>query len=104
MARIPQLYPGISVPILCAQVCRALCSASQIAELTNGEYNEPEREILYDAYKQLSHGKRLTAKHRMQQFDLAALKDTPDLKIVEDFEMHTNTRGEQYNRSCAASL
>lgn len=79
----------------CMRTGRALRGAKQVEELTGGEYNEPEREILYDAYKRLSRGQRLTAKHRTV-LDLTALKDTPDLKIVEDFEMHTNTRGEEY--------
>lgn len=79
----------------CVRSGRALRSAEDVGFLTGGKYREPEREILYDAHKRLSQGKRLTAKHRMV-LDLAALKDEPDLRVVEDFELHTNTRSNDY--------
>lgn len=79
----------------CVRAGRALRGAEEVAELTGGEYDEPEREILYSAYKRASKGQRLTAKHRAV-LDLAALKDAPDLIVVEDFERHVNTRGQEY--------
>lgn len=79
----------------CVRRGHALRSAEQVATDTDGEYSEPEREILYDAYKRVSRGQRLTAKHRAV-LDTDALKDSPDLRVVEDFELHTNTRGGEY--------
>jgi hypothetical protein len=64
-------------------------------DIARGEYELPEREILYDAYKRQSQGQRLTAKHRTI-LDLNALKDSDSLQVVEDFEMRTKTRGAQY--------
>lgn len=64
-------------------------------DIARGEYELPEREILYDAYKRQSQGQRLTAKHRTI-LDLDALKDSDSLQVVEDFEMRTKTRGAQY--------
>lgn len=64
-------------------------------DIARGEYELPEREILYDAYKRQSQGQRLTAKHRTI-LDLNALKDSDSLQVVEDFEMHTKTRNAQY--------
>lgn len=79
----------------CVRSGRALRTAEQVSEFTDGEYSEPEREILYDAYKRVSNGQRLTAKHRAV-LDVAALKDSAGLTVVEDFEMHTKTRGQDY--------
>lgn len=79
----------------CVRRGHALRSAEEITTLTDGEYTEPEREILYDAYKRVSEGKRLTAKHRAV-LDVNALKDSTGLTVVEDFELHTVTRGAEY--------
>lgn len=79
----------------CVRSGHALRSVEEITELTDGEYTEPEREILYDAYKRVSEGKRLTAKHRAV-LDVDALKDSAGLTVVEDFELHTTTRGTDY--------
>lgn len=64
-------------------------------DIARGEYELPEREILYDAYKRQAQGQRLTAKHRTI-LDMSALKDSDALQVVEDFEMRTKTRGSQY--------
>jgi|GEM_PF-452567 len=64
-------------------------------DIDRGEYDFPEREILHDAYKRQAGGQRLTAKHRTI-LDMGALKDSDSLQVVEDFEMHTKTRGAQY--------
>ena len=64
-------------------------------DILRGEYELPEREILYDAYKRQAQGQRLTAKHRTI-LDVTALKDSDSLQVVEDFEMRTKTRGVQY--------
>lgn len=80
----------------CVRSGHALRTAEEVAELTDGEYTEPEREILYDAYKRVSGGKRLTAKHRAV-LNVNALKDSKGLTVVEDFELHTTTRGAEYN-------
>ncbi len=79
----------------CVRSGRALRSAEAISALTQGEYSEPEREVLYDAYKRVANGQRLTAKHRAI-LDIDALKDSKDLQVVEDFEMTTKTRGSEY--------
>ena len=79
----------------CVRRGHALRSAEQVAADTDGEYSEPEREVLYDAYKRVSQGKRLTAKHKAI-LDVSALKNTADFQVVEDFELHTNTRGSEY--------
>lgn len=79
----------------CVRSGRALRTAAGVSELTDGLFDEPEREILYDAYKRASKGGRLTAKHRAV-LDLGALKDAPDLVVVEDFEHHVTTRGAEY--------
>src|SRR5690606_18624016 len=63
--------------------------------LTDGKYSEPEREILYDAYKRKSHSKRLNGKHSAV-LNIQALNDTKMLQVVEDFEMETHTRGADY--------
>lgn len=64
-------------------------------DISRKEYQLPEREILYDAYKRQSHGQRLLPKHRTI-LDVAALKNTDTLYVAEDFEMNTKTRGSQY--------
>lgn len=64
-------------------------------DIARGEYDLPEREILYDAYKRQAQGQRLTEKHRMI-LDVTALKNSDSLQVVEDFEMRTKTRGTQY--------
>ena len=64
-------------------------------DIVNGEYSLPEREILYDAYKRQANGGRLIAKHR-NILDMNALKNSDSLQVVEDFEMHTKTRGREY--------
>lgn len=64
-------------------------------DIARGDFELPEREILYDAYKLQAQGKRLSAKHRMI-LDMHALKDSDSLQIVEDFELRTRTRGRQY--------
>jgi hypothetical protein len=79
----------------CVRSGRALRSTEEVTALTDGIYTEPEREVLYDAYKRVSNGQRLTAKHRAI-LDVAALKDAPDLTVVEDFERHVSTRGQDY--------
>lgn len=65
------------------------------SDLAVGEYHLPEREILHDAYKRQSQGLRLMPKHRTI-LNAAALKDSDSLRVVEDFEMHTKTRGSEY--------
>lgn len=64
-------------------------------DISAGEYDKPEREILYDAYRRQSEGQRLQPIHR-NILDIPALKDTDSLQVVEDFEMHTKTRGAEY--------
>lgn len=64
-------------------------------DIARGEYELPEREILYDAYKRQAQGRRLMPKHRMI-LDMNALKDSDSLQVVEDFELRTKTRGRQY--------
>lgn len=65
------------------------------ADIANGDYHLPEREILYDAYKRQANDGRLTAKHR-NILDMDALKNSDSLQVVEDFEMRTKTRGREY--------
>ncbi len=65
------------------------------ADVASGEYDVPEREILYDAYKRQANGRRLTAKHR-NILDMDALRNSDSLQVVEDFEMNTKTRGREY--------
>jgi hypothetical protein len=38
----------------CVRAGRSLHNGEQVAELTAGDHDEPEREILYDAYKRAS--------------------------------------------------
>lgn len=64
-------------------------------DFNNGEYDKPEREILYEAYKRQAAGGRLTAIHR-NVLDMEALKNSDSLQVVEDFEMRINTRGANY--------
>ncbi|MCA9337914.1 hypothetical protein KC949_00015 [Candidatus Saccharibacteria bacterium] len=65
------------------------------SDIVTGVYSLPEREILFDAYRRQSSGLRLQPKHR-NILDINALKDTNGLQVVEDFEMHTKTRGAEY--------
>ena len=80
----------------CMRVGRSLRSAEEVAELTGGEYVEPEREILFDAYKTQAHGGRLKNKHKAVLDPVALKGDTPKLTIVGDFEHEINTRGSEY--------
>lgn len=79
----------------CVRNGRTLYSKDQVSALTDGRYSEPEREILYDAYKRKSHGRRLNGKHSAV-LNVEALNDTKMLQVVEDFEMETHTRGADY--------
>lgn len=79
----------------CMRAGRELLSADEVAELTGGEHTEPEREILFNAYKTVAHGGRLGAKHKAV-LDIDALKDSRELTIVGDFEHEINTKGNKY--------
>ena len=77
----------------CVRTGHELRDADAIAAATDGEYNEPEREILFDAYRRASQGQRLLPKH-LQVLDRTALNDGNGLTIVGDFEHVVTTRGE----------
>ncbi len=79
----------------CVRTGHMLRTAEEIAKATDGEYNEPEREILFDAYRRVSQGRSLLAKH-MAVLDIDALRDDKNLVIVGDFEHHINTRNSEY--------
>ncbi|MEO5949084.1 MAG: hypothetical protein ABIP74_01650 [Candidatus Saccharimonas sp.] len=79
----------------CMRTGHMLRTAAEISRDTDGEYDEPEREILFDAYKRVANGSRLQAKH-LKVLDKDALKDNHGLTIVGDFEHDINTRGQEY--------
>lgn len=79
----------------CMRAGRFMRSAEDVSKFTDGEYTEPEREILFNAYKTVARGGRLKAKHKAV-LDLNALTDSKDLAIVGDFEHAVNTRGHEY--------
>jgi len=79
----------------CMRTGHMLRTVGEIREDTDGEYDEPEREILFDAYKRVAAGSRLQAKH-LKVLDKDALKDGRGLTIVGDFEHAVNTRGQEY--------
>ena len=79
----------------CMRTGRELRSADEVSELTDGKYNQPEREILFTAYKRVSRGGRLTDEHK-SVLELDALQDSRELTIVGDFEHQTNTRKNVY--------
>ena len=79
----------------CMRTGHMLRSADEITQDTDGEYTDPEREILFDAYRRVSRGQRLQAKH-LRVLDKDALKDSHSLTIVGDFEHDTTTRGKSY--------
>lgn len=87
----------------CLRAGRTLRSAEEVAALTEGRYHEPEREILYDAYKRAANGQRLTEKHR-SILDVDALKDTPELTIVDDFNHIIKTKKHEYKDSIRHNL
>lgn len=79
----------------CMRTGRALRDASEVSAATNGACDEPEREVLFDAYRRISNGQRLLPKHR-ELLDVSALKDGKGLTIVGDMEHHITTRGQEY--------
>lgn len=79
----------------CMRTGHMLRSASQMAHDTDGEYDDPEREILFDAHRRLSEGKRLQPKHQTV-LNLDALKDTRALTIVGDFEHDVFIKGDHF--------
>lgn len=79
----------------CMRTGHMLRTADQISAATDGEYDEPEREILFDAYRRASMGQRMQQKHR-EILDPTSLKDGNGLTIVGDFEHAITTRGASY--------
>lgn len=79
----------------CMRTGHMLRTADEISRDTDSEYDEPEREILFDAYRRVANGQRLLAKH-LKVLDRDALKDNHGLTIVGDFEHEVHTRGQDY--------
>lgn len=79
----------------CMRTGRMLRTSEEVAEVTDGVCNLPEREILFSAYKAASRGGRLDMTHKAV-LDLGALKDTHELTIVGDFEHVVNTKKQSY--------
>lgn len=79
----------------CMRTGHMLRTAEEVRRDTDGEYDEPEREILFDAYKRVASGQRLLSKH-LKVLDRSALKDSRGLTIVGDFEHVVHTRGQEY--------
>lgn len=76
----------------CMRTGRMLRTGEQLTKETGDEYIEPEREILFDAYRRVSNGQRLLPKH-LAVLDRSALQDGGGLTIVGDFEHQVSIRG-----------
>jgi hypothetical protein len=79
----------------CMRTGRMLRTADEVQRDTDGQYNEPEREILFEAHKLMSMGRRLQQKH-IEVLDRGALKDSHGLTIVGDFEHKISIKGQEF--------
>ncbi len=79
----------------CVRTGRALRSAEEIEELTDGEYAISERELLFQAYRQKDASGR-TPGRLLRVLDGDAMKDGNGLTVVGDFRHHVTMRGVEY--------
>ncbi len=78
----------------CLRSGRRLRDATEMAEFTGGEIEIDEYMMLYKTCKRIRHGKEPKNKY-VKWLEMENLKDT-DFNIVDDFNLHIKTKGEEY--------